>query len=63
MPAMSGARMIERMVEMDRSIAVVYLLSFADGADTRRPGRIVRTVPKPLHADEVVAAVEAGGVA
>ena len=62
MPAMSGARMIERMVEMDRSIAVVYLLSFGDGADTRRPGRIVRTVPKPLHADEVVAAVEAVGV-
>lgn len=57
MPVISGVRMMDRIVELDPGVGVVYLLSFTDIATVERPGAVVRVVNKPMAMDQLVEAV------
>lgn len=59
MPVMSGVRMMDRIVELDPEVGVVYLLSFTDIATVERPGAVVRVVNKPMLMDQLIEAVAA----
>jgi diguanylate cyclase (GGDEF)-like protein len=62
MPVMSGIRMMERIVELDPAVGVVYLLSFTDIATVERPGAIVRVLNKPLSIPDLMESVAAAAV-